>query len=187
MTASRRKTCLQDDRYEASALSNMTINQAVQGYLAPRRVRAGETVQFGWLIFRIAEPGPPAVLESLDFERMASFTRDLSAAERVWRDQQSRLREHDASAEPCSLQHSAIVSKSYRPGQSDAFIKRDAPLDGHSSGWYVGVLDEQLNMDDEGSFELKSLYELSIMDERMPAWWLMPVGTTVILNTGVVL
>jgi hypothetical protein len=167
-------------------LSDMTINQAVQSYLAPRRVRAGETVQFGWLIFRIAEPGPPAVLESLDFKQMASFTRDLSAAERVWRAQHNRLREHDATEEPCSLQHSAIVSKSYRPGHSEAFIKRDTALEGHSSGWYVGVLNEQLSMDDEGSFGLKSLYELSIMDDRMLAWWLMPVGTTVVLKGEVV-
>jgi hypothetical protein len=160
------------------------IGQAVEAYLAPRRVKAGETVQFGWLIFRIAEPGPPVVLESLDFKKMASFTRNLKAAERVWKEQQETLRKNSTVETPCTLQHSALVSKSYRPGHPQAFVKRDDTCKDHASGWYVGIFNDPLSMDDQNTFELRSLYELSISDKRMLPYWLMPVGTTIVLKNG---
>jgi hypothetical protein len=96
------------------------------------------------------------------------------------------LRRHGVDEEPCTVMHSAIVSKSYRPGHPSAFLKRDAAIEDHSSGWYVGVLNDPLSMDDESTFELRSLYELSIADERMTPFWLMPVGTTAFLADGTV-
>ncbi len=124
------------------------------------------------------------MLESLDFKNMASFTRDLKEAERVWQKQQETLKEHSAIEEPCNLQHSALVSKSYKPGHPEAFIKRDYTRKGHDSGWYVGILKEPLSLEDSSTFELRSLYELSIGDKRMAPWWLMPVGTIIELENG---
>jgi hypothetical protein len=58
------------------------LRQAIQTYLSTRTVEVGETVQCGWLVFRVLEVGPPVKLEGLDFVRMASFTADLSRAAR---------------------------------------------------------------------------------------------------------
>jgi hypothetical protein len=160
------------------------IERAIQEYLASCKVAVGETVQLGWLILRIAELGPPAVVESLDFKHMASFTRDLSSAECVFLKQQAMLKAHEVEEEPCTLSHSAIVSKSYRPGHPDAFMKRDGGIEGHSSGWYIGVIDDPLSMEEESTFELRSLYELSIADERFVPYWLLPVDTTIFLESG---
>lgn len=160
------------------------LDRAILAFLSDRRVAVGETVQAGWLVFRVADLGPPVKLESLDFLHMASFTTDLGRAEVIYRDQQAMLSCHGVEEEPCTVLHSAIVSRSYRPGHPGAFIKRDAAIEDHSSGWYVGVLDDPLSMEDESTFELRSLYELSISDERMTPFWLMPVGATVFLADG---
>lgn len=151
------------------------LDRAIQAFLSGRRVVVGETVQAGWLVFRVADLGPPVKLESLDFVHMASFTTDLSRAEVIYRDQQAMLRRHGVDEELCTVMHSAIV-----------FLKRDAAIEGHSSGWHVGVINDPLSMDDESTFELRSLYELSISDERMTPFWLMPVGTTAFLADGTV-
>lgn len=156
----------------------------VAAYLADRNAAVGETVQLGWLIFRIAEVGPPAVIESLDFKNIASFTRDLRAAESIYRTQQEKLNMHGAKEVPCSLRHLAIVSKSYESGHPQAFIKRDGAVEGHSSGWYVGISDDPLDMSEANSFMVKSLYEISIADRRTIPYWLMPINTIVHLGSG---
>jgi hypothetical protein len=162
------------------------LERAIQAYLSSRRITVGETVECGWLVFRVTELGPPIKLESLDFIRMASFTTDLSRAEVIYREQQEMLLRHGVEEELCTVRHSAIVSKSYRPGHPGAFLKRDATIEGHSSGWYVGVGSDPLSMEEASTFELRSLYELSISDERMVPFWLMPVGTTAFLADGTV-
>lgn len=160
------------------------LEQAIRAYLSSRTVAVDETVQCGWLVFRVVAIGPPVELESLDFVHMASFTRDLSRAEVIYRAQHEVLKRHSVGEELCTLRHSAIVSKSYRPNHPDAFLKRDAVIEGHSSGWYVGVVNDPLSMEDASTFELRSLYELSISDARMTPFWLMPVGATVFLEDG---
>ena len=42
-------------------------------------------------------------------------------------------------------------------------------------------------MSDERSFGFRSLYELSIADERLAPFWLLPVGKKVMLDSGEVL
>jgi hypothetical protein len=160
------------------------IERIIQGYLADRHVAVGETVQAGWLMFHVVAIGPPIELQILDFKRMASFTRDLTRADEIYRLQHKTLERHQVEEELCTFMHSAIVSKSYKPGHVGAFIKRDEIVNGHSSGWYVGILEEPLSMEDEATFELRSLYELSISDERMIPFWLMPVGTSILLEDG---
>ena len=48
------------------------------------------------------------------------------------------------------------------------------------------MVNDPLSMEEASAFELRSLYELSISDERMIPFWLMPVGTTVFLADGTV-
>jgi hypothetical protein len=162
------------------------ITELVRTYLQDRPVSKGETIEFGWLILRVREVGPPLELESLDFVAMASFTSDLGEVERIHQLQRALLARHAIDGEPCTLQHSAIVSASYTPGHPDAFLQRESATDGHASGWYLGVLDDTLDMEKTDSFSVKSLYEISIHDQRTLPYWLMPVGSVIELDEGVI-
>lgn len=158
------------------------IVQLIDEFLANRAVTADQTIEFGWLIFKIRAVGPPLLLESLDFRAVASFTTDLSEAERIHQLQIAILKANSTGGEPCTLRDYAIVSRSYTPGHPDAFLKRDTIVRGQDSGWYLGVLDDKLDFEDPNSFSKQSLYEISIMDSRATAFWLLPVGSFVALQ-----
>jgi hypothetical protein len=160
----------------------MSIKTAVEDFLSNRPHKTGDTIQFGWFIFRVVSPGQPPKIESLDFREMASYTQNFSEVERIHHLQMAALARFQVSESPCALWHSAIVSLSYSPGRKDAFMKRDASASKNDSGWYIGVRDEPRSMDDPGSFERRSLYELTIRDMRTAAYWLLPQGKTVYLN-----
>ena len=59
-------------------------------------------------------------------------------------------------------------------------------MERNASDWYVRIYADPLDMNDINSFEFKSLYELSISDDRMLPYWLMPVGTNVALQENIV-
>jgi hypothetical protein len=160
------------------------IKQLVQQYVAKRPHKPGDTVQFGWFVFRIADDAQPPEIESLDFKQVASFTKDFSAVEQIHGLQKNVLVQSGRVEQECVLWHSAIVSLSYSPGREDVILKGDAPVDPNDSGWYVGVFDEQRNMADAASFTRRSLYELTIRNMRMAPYWLLPFGTIVTLATG---
>ena len=163
------------------------MKRLVQRYLATVPHKVGETVEYGWFTFRIASDSAPPEIESLDFREMGSFTTDFSAVERVRDQQWQTLRRYGVQEEPCSLAQAALVSRSYSPGVSNAFLERQSAARDRDSGWYVGVLDESRDMADESLFGFRSLYELSIADERMTPFWLLPVGKKVMLGSGEVL
>ena len=158
------------------------MKSLVQKFLSERPHDAGETVQFGWFIFRIAERGQPPRIESLDFRQMASFTDDFSEAERIHSLQTDALRQFEASECHCTLQQFALVSASYTPEREDVFIERQQPADGNDSGWYVGIFADPRDMDDSASVTQRSLYELTIHDMRMAPYWLLPPSTIVPLT-----
>ena len=155
------------------------MKSLVQKFLSERTHKVGETVQFGWFIFRIAEPGRPPRIQSLDFQKMASFTDDFSEAERIHALQLAALRQFQRPECPCTLQQFALVSLSYSPKRDDVFIERQSPADGNDSGWYVGIFNDTRDMNDPASFVHQSLYELTIHDMRLAPHWLLPPGTVV--------
>ena len=169
---------------EFTTLGEAMIEQTLQKYLASRPISRGEIIHAGWLVFRIANDTHPVVLESLDFKNVGSFTTDLAVADAIVEMQANQLRLHGAEEEACTLRHSAVVSKNYRPGHPYAFLKRDGRARDLDSGWYLGILDDPLDFNDPASFYTKSLYELSIADQRLLPFWLMPVQTFVSLATG---
>lgn len=160
------------------------LKDLVLDFLADRPHQAGETVQCGWFVFRIVRSGSPPEIETLDMKRFASFTTDFTESERICQLQNQVIRQYQVDASPCSLRHSALVSKSYSSENSEVFLKHDRLCGGSDSGWYVGVHEEPLDMNDVDSFELRSLYELKIKDMRMAPYWLLPEGFLVHLDTG---
>jgi len=158
------------------------LREAALSFLEDRNVRAGETVECGWFIFRVVSQGARFDLETLDFRAMASFTRDFSAVERIHDAQQRELAAQGVEPIACTLQHSALVSRSYFPGSRGAFIQRSESVGGTDSGWYVGIRNDPLSLEDASSFVHQSLYELSIHDSRFLAYWLLPYGFHVLFD-----
>ena len=153
------------------------IKQEVLKLLETRRAAPGESVEYGWFTFRVAEGDGGFDLETLDFREMASFTRDFAIVERIM-EQQTRTLEQ-AGAEPllCNLRQFATVSRAYQPGHAAALMHRADDPRKANSGWYLGTADA-------GTFAEKhdsvSLYELSIADRRLLPYWLLPLGYSVV-------
>jgi hypothetical protein len=153
-----------------------SIRAQVLEFLSTRSVKSGETVEFGWFIFRTAADTGSVDLETLDFRDLASFTSDFTHAEDIHGQQMSILASEKTPPLWCNLRHAAIVSRSYSPDCRNAFISRLDKQDANESGWYVGVEDDPLDVNDPANLFLQSLYELSIRDPRFLPYWLLPTG-----------
>jgi hypothetical protein len=145
--------------------------------------RVGQTVQMGWFIFRTSDDKAGLDLETLDFKKVASFTKGFRIPEQIHWAQHETLRRLDSPPSDCTLAQSALVSRSYTPLSRDAFIERSAPSSGTDSGWYIGMRNEHFDIEDIDSFLRQSLYELTIHDERMARFWLVPARAIVSSST----
>ena len=96
------------------------IKQNVLSLIETRRAAPGESVEYGWFTFRVTEGDGGLDVETLDFQEMASFTRDFGIVEHIMA-QQTRALEQ-AGAEPllCNLRQFATVSRAYQPGPPSA-------------------------------------------------------------------
>ena len=159
----------------------MIREQALQ-HLKALGARPGETAQFSWFVFRLTETDGELDIETLDFEGVASFTNDFQLVERIHSAQMQVLREEQVSPAFCNLRQVAACSKSYTPGSPLAFISRVAAAEGGQSGWYVGIVDDPLDVNDPDNVGVKSLYEISIKDRRLLPFWLLPAGYRVVFE-----
>jgi hypothetical protein len=152
------------------------LRESALNFLKTKDARANQTVQLGWFIFRTINSEDGLDLETLDFKEMASFTKDFQIPDQIHWAQQETLRRLNLEQIDCTLVQPALVSRSYIPNSPHAFIERFVPSSNADSGWYVGMTDEQLDLEDINSFSHKSLYELTIYDERFARFWLLPFG-----------
>jgi hypothetical protein len=158
-------------------LKNVLIDQ-----LRTRRAKPGEKVEAGWHVFRVVEGKSGIDLETLDFQEMASFTRDFRIAEQIHEEQSRVLKEAGAQAERCTVRHFANVDTSFEPGHADVFMSRVAPAKRDDSGWVVGMRADKLRVNDLSSHDAMSLYEISLQDRRLISYWLLPVGWSVVFE-----
>jgi hypothetical protein len=158
------------------------LREVALEYLKTRNANPGDTVQMGWFVFRIVATDHGLDLLTLDFKALGAFTGDFEISDRVHWAQRETLRCLGAAATDCSLAQPALVSRSYSPGSRQAFIERSQPTNESDSGWYVGMLGDSLDMGNAGSFVHQSLYELSIHDQRLVRFWLLPVGYRVLFD-----
>jgi len=159
------------------------LRESALNFLKTRETKVGETVQIGWFVFRIVEGQDGIDLESLDFKELASFTSDLQIAEQIHWAQHETLKRLGVEELGCTLRDPALVSRSYTPGGTNAFIERCPPTSESDCGWYVGVVDETLDFNEADSFVHQSLYELTIEDQRLARFWLLPVGYRVYFDS----
>jgi hypothetical protein len=163
-------------------MNDISIRAQVLEFLASRQVKDGETIEYGWFIFDAIVKNEQLDLQTLDFKKMASFTTDFSAVETIHAEQMKVLDEEKADPCWCALWHSATISRSYTPGHQSAFLHRMNEKEGNDSGWYVGVTDDPLDVNDPKNLHLQSLYELTIHDRRLAPYWLLPVGYRVYVS-----
>ncbi|MFT3883271.1 MAG: hypothetical protein QM703_26910 [Gemmatales bacterium] len=157
-------------------MATRTIRAEVLDFLSTRTVKHGESVEYGWFIFQTVVENGQLDLETLDFHDMASFTRDFGPVERIDAEQSAVLAKEQVEPESCALWHAALISRSYRAGAPCAFMKRLDPLENSMSGWYIGVVDDPLDVNEPANLHFQSLYELTIHDARFAPYWLLPVG-----------
>ncbi|MDD4267715.1 MAG: hypothetical protein GXY25_22485 [Pirellulaceae bacterium] len=160
------------------------IREQALAHLKALGARPGETVEFSWFIFRLTETAGQLDIEALDFQQIASFTKDFRRVDQIHSAQMQVLREEQAAPAFCNLRQVAACSKSYAPGSPHAFISRVAGAEGDQSGWYVGVVDDPLDVHNPDNVGIKSLYEISIKDRRLLPYWLLPPGYRVVFEGG---
>lgn len=149
------------------------IRQQLILWLKNRDVKAGEMVQFGWFWFRVVVNELGIDLESLDFAAMGSWSCDLKNAGTIHRLQQDVLEREAIEPQDCHLCQYATITRSYLPGHPSVYMKRDGPQ-GSDSGWFVGVQDNDRDINDPDNLYRESLYELTIKDRRFAPYWLLP-------------
>jgi hypothetical protein len=76
-------------------------------FLSTQAVKDGETVEYGWFIFKVTTDAGKTDLQTLDFRAMASFTSDFSAPERIHQAQHATLAQEGVAPSPCTLRHAA--------------------------------------------------------------------------------
>jgi len=158
------------------------IREQALKYLQEEGAKPGETVQFSWFVFRLAETDGVLDIETLDFRDNASFIKDFELVEQIHAAQMQVLLEAEVAPAFCNLRQCAVVSKSYAAGSPKAFLHRMAESEGSSSGWYLGVVDDPLDVDDQANLNIKSLYEIAMRDRRMLPYWLLPPGFRIIFG-----
>ncbi len=150
-------------------------NQVLE-FLKSRGAKPGETIEYGWFIFRVTGQVDALDVETLDFSNMASFTNDFQNVERINCSQMQILSDLKLQPEWCNLMQYAVVSTSYRPGGNNSIFLRQSSAEGNDSGWYVGVQDDECDLNDPSNLKPISLYEICLQDRRLSQYWLLPQG-----------
>jgi hypothetical protein len=160
------------------------IKPAVLELLQMRNAKPGEKVEFSWFWFQVCEEAGRLDVETLDFQRMASFTRDFTVVDDIHAQQMQVLAEAGVEAQRCTLMHYGRADTYYEPGDPETFMSRISGAEEDFSGWVVGVRKQGLPLNQLRGFDRMSLYELSIRDQRLLPYWLLPEGWSVVFEEG---
>lgn len=158
------------------------FREAIVKELESRHAQPGETIEFSWFWFRVCQGAEGLDVETLDFKKMASFTRDFEVAEQIHSEQMQVLEEAGVEPLRCTLRHFAYVDTYYEPGESDAFLSRISAAEDDYSGWVVGTRSEGLPINNLRGHDRVSLYEICIRDKRLFPFWLLPQDWSVVFE-----
>jgi hypothetical protein len=136
-------------------MASSTLRSNILDWLSTRTVKHGESVEYGWFIFQAVVEKDRLDLETLDFLATASFTRDFGPVERIDAEQSAVLADQQVEPERCTLWHAALISRSYTPGAPLAFMERLNQLEDNKSGWYVGVADDPLDVNEPANLQFQ--------------------------------
>lgn len=152
-------------------------------FLKERETKHGETVDHGFFRFLINKESDRLSLRILDFEKMASWIDDFAIVNEIESEQQAVLRYQGVNETDCNFMKVVFISKSYEPYSPLAFMKREEPAFENDSGWYLGMTNESLSLENPDNIGKMSVYEASINDKRLLPFWLLPFNWWVELKT----
>lgn len=145
--------------------------------------KEGEMIRFGWFYFRILEGEAGLTLFGPDLKNFPlQWQPDISMSLNLALVQKYVTESYGLGIEECDLNMTAVVSKSIEE-RTDFFLNRLGPAKDKNSGWYIGFVDDPLDMNDAKSFKMMSLYELSLQIPDAIKFWFLP-GNCQVLLTG---
>lgn len=150
------------------------------------KFKEGELIRFGWFYFRILDTEQGLSLYGPDLKNFPlQWQHDISMSLNLALVQKYVTESYNLGIEECDLNQTAVVSKSIEE-RTDFFLNRLGPAKDKNSGWYIGFVDDPLNMDDPKSFKMMTLYELSLNIPDAVKFWMLPTNCQVLLTGKVI-
>lgn len=160
------------------------IKDAVLELLRSRNAKPGESVEFSWFCFQVCGTATQLDVETLDFQKMASFTGDFSVVEQIHAQQMEVLEKQRVEPLRCTLRQYGRADTYYDPGDPDAFLYRVSAAVEDYSGWVIGTRSQPVPLNNLQRHDRISLYEICLRDRRFLPFWLLPEGWSVVFENG---
>lgn len=163
------------------------VKTLLENYLRNRQAAGakfqdGELIRFGWFYFRILNTDNGLTLYGPDLKNFPlQWQEDLSMSLNLALVQKYVTESYGLPIEECDLNMTAVVSKSIDT-RTDFFLNRLGPAKDKNSGWYVGFVEDPLDMNESSNFKMMSLYELSLQVPDAIKFWFLPTNTQVLLT-----
>ena len=143
-----------------------------------RRFRAGETVQIGWMVTMLKERADGMLeLWEPDFASIPiTWRRGATSTLRHMEIQRAISDEFDFLPHFASLEHAAVVGKSFFDAWPDITLARDVP-EGANTGWVF-----RARGSDEVECSYKSLYEIALACPSIIPFMALPPGIRVVCS-----
>ena len=145
--------------------------------------QSGQTIQCSWMWFKVGEDetGRSVVLAPRAGVMPMDFVPDCSEALNLVLTQRYVCDSFGLESCACSAIQSAIVIKDLARCR-EVFMNRIDPENGHSSGWYFGAFDGEVDVNDPENLQLMSLWELSCHFPLSRDFFILPQGWQVVLD-----
>jgi hypothetical protein len=160
------------------------IETAVRG---GSKYNAEETMQIGWMLIQVSDAGDGTLLLREPDMRVVPLKWTDGVTETL---RQLRLQKDTAeslglgkSTQFPSVRDSAILGVDVRQNDGSLILDR-AEAKGNDSGWFIGLLNSELDYNDPGNLRRDSLYAAAILCPAAIRFMALPVGTLVELSNG---
>jgi hypothetical protein len=162
--------------------------QMFQGFLQSRisegaQFNIGDTIQCSWIWLRVGadEKGQLSILAPQDGAMPMCFVADCSDALNLVMTQRYVCDSFGVECGWCNARQSVIVIKDIADCRK-IFMNRTEQEKSNASGWFFGASDTKLDVNDLGSLELKSLWQLSCEFPQSRDFFLLPQGWQVVFE-----
>ena len=161
--------------------------EELKNYVKKVNAKPGEVIQFGWLIIKVTGGSGSLEYEAMDFVGDGRYTSDLRKVSEIFEKQLATLKLNEAKTELCNHQQCALVPRELlNEGEINrVYMIRTHKAERNDSGWFIGLDDESVDIDDHENLIFVSTYSLSIKFPELLPFWLLPIGFEVDFENGV--
>lgn len=159
----------------------------VESFLAERVASGlsfgpGETIQLSWIWLRVEESAGIPKITAPKFHAMPmEFTEDCSESLNLVARQRYICDSFGAGVEGCNCMQYAVAVRDWG-SRSRWFMNRTASEDGRASGWFVGAVDSDLDLNNADNLAAVSLWELFCRKPNSGDFFLLPPGWQVVFE-----